>query len=153
MYQDTIYGINTSFLIFISLLITFNVIMFYFINITNFENFPYGSYQRSKTYGRVIPRSRDRDEPEINNSELSNKSDETNDINEIQKIDTDLDTGNYKWNGNINFPYGSFTYERTYPVYPAPNICDEKNPYYSTLEGKCIDINQENTPSHLIESK
>jgi hypothetical protein len=96
-----------------------------------------GSYSRSNTYGRIIPRSRDRDEPE------DNSKNDVNSIDEIQQIDTNLDTGNYQWNGNINFPYGGFIYKRTYPVYPAPNICSPDAPYYSTLEGKCIDVSPE----------
>ena len=129
---------HTQFCIFIVLLITFNLIVFGLI-----EKFPFGSYQRSETYGRLIPRERDRDE--IVNEDEDNVKNDKNSVDAIQHIDTDLDTGNYKWNGNINFPYGGFSYERTYPVYPAPNICDSSTPYYSTLEGKCIDIN--NSPS------
>jgi len=152
MNTESTSGMNSQFLIFICLLIGFNLILFSFI-----EKFPYGSYQRSETYGRLIPRSRDRDEIKDENNENNKtkddakddaKDDEKNDKNSvdaIQHIDTDLDTGNYKWNGNINFPYGGFTYDRTYPVYPAPNICDSSTPYYSTLEGKCIEIN--NSPS------
>jgi hypothetical protein len=137
MNTNTTFGLNTQFLIFISLLISFNIIMFYIINRTNLENFPFGSYSRSNTYGRTTPRSRDRDEPE------DNLGTNVNSVDEIQQIDTNLDTGNYKWNGNINFPYGGFTYDRTYPVYPAPNICNPEKPYYSTLEGKCISVSPE----------
>jgi len=153
MNTNTVFGLNTQFLIFITLLISFNVIMFYIINCSDLENFPFGSYSRNPTYGRVIPRSRDRDQPIINSvidTEIDPeiKSD-VNNVTEIQQIDTDLDTGNYKWNGNINFPYVGFTYERTYPVYPAPNICNSDAPYYSTLEGKCIDV----SPAELEASR
>ena len=154
MNQDTICGVNRQFFIFISLLILFNVVMFYIIN-TSYEKFPFGTYQRTQTYGRVKPRSRDRDSPEENISEENDIKNDQNSINTIQKIETNLDSENYKWDGNINFPYGGFVYERTYPVYPAPNICDVSTPYWSTLEGKCIDINQEeqkqdNEPNRLI---
>jgi hypothetical protein len=142
MNKDTICGVNSQFFIFITLLISFNIIMFYIIN-KSYEKFPYGSYQRNQTYGRISPRSRDRDSPEENLSEENDVKNDQNSVNAIQHIDTDLDSENYKWNGNINFPYGGFVYERTYPVYPAPNICDTTTPYWSTLEGKCIDINQE----------
>jgi hypothetical protein len=131
-------SMSIQFMIFIVLLITFNLIIFSLI-----EKFPFGSYQRSETYGRLIPRARDRDE--IVNEDEDNAKDDKNSVDAIQKIDTDLDSGNYKWNGNINFPYGGFIYERSYPVYAAPNVCEPDTPYYSTLEGKCIAI--DNAPA------
>jgi hypothetical protein len=152
-------GLNTQFLIFIAILIVFNLFLFSMI-----EYFPFGSYTRSNKYGRLIPRDRDRDEIVDNN--LTDEKDLKNDVNSvdaIQQINTDLDAGKYservyassgyKWNGNINFPYGGFTYERSYPVYPAPNICNKDKPYWSTLEGKCIAIDnahsQSPSPSEL----
>lgn len=135
-------GLNIQFLIFISVLIVFNLLLFSMI-----EYFPFGSYTRSNEYGRLIPRDRDRDEIVDNN--VTDEKDLKNDINNvdaIQQIDTDLDAGKYKWHGNINFPYGGFTYERSYPVYPAPNICNKDKPYWSTLEGKCVAIDN-STPS------
>jgi hypothetical protein len=140
-------GLNTQFVIFITALILFNLIIFSMI-----ENFPFGSYTRSNEYGRLIPRDRDRDEIVDNN--MTDEKDLKNDVNSvdaIQHIDTNLDSGKYKWNGNINFPYGGFIYERTYPVYPAPNICNKDKPYWSTLEGKCIEINS--TPSLLPDEQ
>jgi hypothetical protein len=141
MNTESICGLNTQFIIFIVLLIVFNLIVFSMI-----ETFPFGSYTRSNTYGRLIPRNRDRDEIVDNNVTYEKDlKDDANNVDAIQYIDTDLDAGSYKWNGNINFPYGGFIYERSYPVYPAPNICNKDTPYWSTLEGKCVSI--ENTPS------
>jgi len=135
-------GLNLQFVIFITVIIVFNLIIFSMI-----EYFPFGSYTRSNEYGRLIPRDRDRDDIVDNNiTDEKDLKNDINNVNAIQQIDTDLDTGNYKWNGNINFPYGGFTYERSYPVYPAPNICDKDKPYWSTLEGKCVTIDN-STPS------
>jgi hypothetical protein len=142
MNTESSNGLNIQFLIFIAVLIIFNLVLFSMI-----ENFPFGSYSRSNEYGRLIPRDRDRDEIVDNN--VTDEKDLKNDVNSvdaIQQINTDLDAGKYKWNGNINFPYGGFTYQRSYPVYPAPNICNKDKPYWSTLEGQCITINNP-TPS------
>jgi len=139
---------NTQFIIFITLLVIFNLLIFSLI-----ETFPFGSYSRSNEYGRLIPRNRDRDEIIDNN--VTDEKDLKNDINSvdaIQHINTDLDTGNFKWNGNINFPYGGFTYERSYPVYPSPNICNKDTPYWSTLEDKCVSIDDSKNPSASPDS-
>ena len=150
MNTESIYGLNTQFLIFITILVISNLIIFSMI-----EKFPFGSYTRSNEYGRLIPRDRDRDEIVDNN--VTDEKDLKNDVNSvdaIQHIDTDLDAGSYKWNGNINFPYGGFTYERSYPVYPAPNICNKDKPYWSTLEGKCVAIDNSTptqSPGELVQ--
>jgi len=130
---------NNQFLIFISLLIIFNILIF-----TIIENYPYGSYARSNTLGRLIPKQTDRDtNPKFHiQTEEEEEKDDENNVNNVQLIDTgDTYSGNYSWDSKYNFPYGGYIYDKAYPVYPAPNICPPELPFYSTLEGKCIAIN------------
>ena len=115
------------------------------------ENFPYGSYTRSNTLGRLLPRARDRDtNPAFQvNGDNSRENEEAND-KEVQHIYLDETSGNYVWNTYLNFPYGGYIYNSSYPVYLAKDICPDEKPYYNTLNGQCIFIDIKiikNTPS------
>jgi len=118
---------------------------------TYYENYPEAGYVRSNTLGRLLPRARDRDtDPKF---QLSGKNDRSNDEEndkEVQHINLDETSGNYVWNSYLNFPYGGYIYNSSYPVYLASNICPPEKPYYNTVDGQCIyiDINiVKNSPS------
>lgn len=111
------------------------------------ETFPYGSYTRSNTMGRLLPRARDRD---TNPAIQVNKENQDENDPEMQHIYLDETSGNYIWNSYLNFPYGGYIYNSSYPVYLAKDICPEDKPYYNTLNGQCIFIDIrviKNTPS------
>jgi hypothetical protein len=101
--------------------------------------------------GRLLPRSRDRDNnPKFELSNKNDRKDESNNDIEVQHIKLDEESGNYMWNPYLNFPNGAYVYNSTYPVYLAKDICPEDKPYYSTIDGKCIFVDVEvikNSPS------
>ena len=56
----------------------------------------------------------------------------------------------FVWNSYLNFPYGGYIYNSSYPVYLASNICPPEKPYYNSVDGQCIyvDVNiVKNSPS------
>jgi hypothetical protein len=101
--------------------------------------------------GALLPRERDRDNnPFFYLSGKNNRSDDESNDQEVQHINLDEDSGHYIWNSYLNFPYGGYIYNSSYPVYMAKGICPDDKPYYNTIDGKCIyvDINiVKNTPS------
>jgi len=123
-------------------ILIYSVIVIY----TYSEDYPNGSYVRSNTMGRLLPRARDRDTslafPLTGNDENNDK--------EVQHILLDEESGKYVWNPYLNFPNGAYVYNSSYPVYLAKDICPDDKPYYSTIDGKCIFVDIQvlkNTPS------
>jgi len=114
----------------------------------SYEKYPEAGYVRTNTMGKLLPRARDRDtKPIIDKISEDNRN---NGVEEVQHINLDETSGNYVWNSYLNFPYGGFIYNSSYPVYLASNICPPEKPYYDTMSGKCIyvDVNiVKNTPS------
>ena len=103
-----------------------------------YEKYPAAGYVRTNTMGKLLPRERDRD------TGLSfQPSKDDNGDGEIQHINLDETSGNYIWNSYLNYPYGGYIYNSSYPVYLASDICPSEKPYYDTMSGKCIfvDIN------------
>lgn len=115
------------------------------------ENYPYGSYVRSNTMGKLLPRARDRDtDPKFQLSGKNDRSDDESNDKEVQHILLDEESGNYVWNPYLNFPNGAYVYNSSYPVYLAKEICPEDKPFYNTVDGKCIFVDMQvvkNTPS------
>jgi hypothetical protein len=115
------------------------------------EKYPEAGYVRNNGMGKLFPRARDRDTGlAMQPSEENNLKKDDNGVREIQHINLDETSGNYVWNSYLNFPYGGYIYNSSYPVYLASNICPPEKPYYDTMSGKCIyvDINiVKNTPS------
>lgn len=112
-----------------------------------YENYPKAGYIRTDTMGKLLPRARDRDTGLL--FQPSNQSD-LEKTDKIQHINLDETSGNYVWNSYLNFPYGGYIYNSSYPVYLASDICPPEKPYYDTMSGVCIyvDINiVKNTPS------
>jgi hypothetical protein len=105
------------------------------ISHTYYEKYPEAGYVRSNTMGKLLPRARDRD------TGLSFQPSKDNNNIEIQHINLDETSGNYVWNSYLNYPYGGYIYNNSYPVYLAANICPDDKPYYDTMSGKCIFIN------------
>lgn len=131
---------NYNFFIFLAVLLIVTLTIH-----TYCEYYPNGSYVRSNTMGRLLPRSRDRD----TNPAYQMNNNESND-SEVQHILLDEDTGNYVWNPNLNFPNGAYVYNNSYPVYLAKGICPEDKPFYSTIDGQCIYVDMKvikNSPS------
>jgi hypothetical protein len=127
------------------------LIFFVILSRNYFELYPAAGYVRSETMGKLLPRARDRDtNPAFQLSGKNNRDhDESND-REVQHINLDETSGNYVWNSYLNFPYGGYIYNSSYPVYLASNICPPEKPYYNTIDGQCIfvDINiVKNAPS------
>lgn len=115
------------------------------------ENYPYGSYVRSNTMGRLLPRARDRDtSTKFHLDGNNNRSDDEKNDKEVQHIKLDEESGNYIWNPYLNFPNGAYVYNSSYPVYLAKDICPEDKPYYNTIDGKCVYVDLQvikNVPS------
>jgi len=125
---------KNNFFIFLSILIFFTIMCHKY-----YENYPDGSYVRSNTMGRLLPRSRDRDtNPKFNLNGQNNRDQQDANDKEVQHIKLDEDTGNYVWNSYLNFPYGGYIYNSSYPVYIAKGICPDDKPYYNTIDGQCI---------------
>jgi hypothetical protein len=128
------------------------LIIFTIISHIYYEKFPEAGYVRNNTMGKLLPRARDRDtglsfQPS-NENDLTEKNE--NEVDQIQHINLDETSGNYVWNSYLNFPYGGYIYNNSYPVYLASDICPSEKPYYDTMSGKCIyiDINiVKNSPS------
>jgi hypothetical protein len=119
------------------------LLIFSIISHTYYEKYPEAGYVRNSGMGKLLPRARDRD------TGLA-YSKEDNGASEIQHINLDETSGNYVWNSYLNYPYGGYIYNSSYPVYLAADICPSDKPYYDTMSGKCIyvDINiVKNTPS------
>ena len=135
-----------NFLIFICILLFFTIYIHNY-----YENYPAAGYVRSNTMGRLLPRARDRDtDPKFQLSGKNNRSDDESNDKEVQHIKLDETSGNYVWNSYLNFPYGGYIYNSSYPVYLASNICPPEKPYYSTVDGQCLYIDIDivkNTPS------
>ena len=114
-----------------------------------YEKYPAAGYVRNNTMGKLFPRARDRDTGlafQPNQDPVKNN----NGVDEIQHINLDETSGNYVWNSYLNYPYGGYIYNSSYPVYLAADICPPEKPYYDTMSGKCIfiDINiVKNAPS------
>jgi hypothetical protein len=116
------------------------LLFFSIISHNYYEKYPEAGYIRNNEMGKLLPRARDRD------TKVSNAIRDDN----IQHINLDETSGNYVWNSYLNFPYGGFIYNSSYPVYLAADICPQEKPYYDTMSGKCIfvDINIiKNSPS------
>jgi len=114
---------------------------------TYYESYPNGSYVRSNTMGRLLPRARDRDSEPVFSLE---KKQEQESEPEVQHIKLDEESGKYLWNPYLNFPNGAYVYNSSYPVYLAKDICPEDKPYYSTIDGQCIFVDMtvvKNSPS------
>jgi hypothetical protein len=110
------------------------------------ETYPNGSYVRSNTIGKLLPRARDRDSNPVSQLNGTSNSDDA----AVQHIKLDEISGNYEWNTYLNFPYGGFVYNSSYPVYSAKGICPDDKPYYNTIDGLCINVDVEvvkNSPS------
>ena len=103
-----------------------------------YENYPYGNYVRSNTMGKLLPRARDRDSNPLYLNGANSRSDEEANDTEVQHIKLDEDTGNYVWNSYLDFPFGGYIYNSSYPVYIAKGICPDDKPYYNTINGQCI---------------
>jgi hypothetical protein len=128
------------FLLLLTLLLLFTI-----ISHSYYEKYPEAGYVRTNTMGKLLPRERDRD---TGLSYQPPKDDNGGD--EIKHINLDETSGNYVWNSYLNYPYGGYIYNSSYPVYLAADICPKEKPYYDTMSGKCIfiDINIiKNTPS------
>ena len=139
-------------------ILLFFVGIFIFIIIFNsFENFPYGSYTKSETLGRLLPRSRDRDTDtkyHLNTEENNIENEEKNDaeVNHIQlNYDESINSNNYIWDSTNHFPYGGYIYDRSYPVYLAKNICPPETPYYNTINGLCIAVDIPNKSTEISQ--
>ena len=115
------------------------------------EKYPEAGYVRNNGMGKLLPRARDRDTGlAIQPSEENELKKDDNGVRELQHIKLDETSGNYIWNSYLNFPYGGYIYNSSYPVYLASNICPPEKPYYDTMSGKCIYVDIEvvkNTPS------
>ena len=114
----------------------------------SYEKYPEAGYVRTNTMGKLLPRARDRDTKPITDKIPEDNRD--NGVEEVQHINLDETSGNYVWNSYLNFPYGGFIYNSSYPVYLASNICPPEKPYYDTMSGICVyvDVNiVKNTPS------
>ena len=122
------------------------LVFFTVMSHTYYEKYPEAGYVRNDGMGKLLPRARDRDTGLA--MQPSNKNNEG--ASEIQHINLDETSGNYVWKSYLNYPYGGYLYNNSYPVYLAADICPPEKPYYDTMSGKCIyvDINVvKNTPS------
>jgi hypothetical protein len=125
------------------------LLLFTIISHSYYEKYPEAGYVRTNTMGRLLPRERDRDTGLLFQPSNPSNSDNNN-LDEIQHINLDETSGNYVWNSYLNYPYGGYIYNSSYPVYLAADICPPEKPYYDTMSGKCIfvDINIiKNAPS------
>jgi hypothetical protein len=115
------------------------------------ENYPFGSYVRTNTMGKLLPRSRDRDtNPAFQLNGQNDRAQQEENDKEVQHIKLDEESGNYMWNPYQNFPNGAYVYNSSYPVYLAKGICPEDKPYYNTIDGQCIYVDIDivkNSPS------
>ena len=131
--------------------IIFGILIIFILSRYYSEKYPNGSYVRSNTMGQLLPRSRDRDtNPAFQLSGKNDRPDDENNDKEVQHIKLDEDTGNYAWNSYLDFPYGGYIYNSSYPVYIAKGICPDDKPYYNTIDGQCIYVDIElvkKTPS------
>lgn len=125
------------------------LLFFTILSHTYYEKYPEAGYVRNNTMGKLLPRARDRDTG-LSFQPRPDIPKDNNGVSEIQHINLDETSGNYVWNSYLNFPYGGYIYNNSYPVYLAADICPQEKPYYDTMNGKCVfvDVNIiKNSPS------